>query len=116
MYLSDVEQKNRDMGLEGNPPVGGSHVGDSQMEDNQMEDTLKVDSLELGDKHLEGIDLVDSGHGVQKALYHHAHHACLYHLPLSSNLNLRYHLSERPQNHIKKQEQTMLIELQDFGQ
>lgn len=100
MYLSDVEQKNRDMGLEGNPPVGGSHVGDSQMEDNQMEDnqmedTLKVDSLELGDKHqlaedkhLEGIDLVDSGHGVQKALYHHAHHACLYHLPLSSNLNL----------------------------
>lgn len=100
MYLSDVEQKNRDMGLEGNPPVGGSHVGDSQMEDNQMEDnqmedTLKVDSLGLGDKHqvvedkhLEGIDLVDSGHGVQKALYHHAHHACLYHLPLSSNLNL----------------------------
>lgn len=101
MYLSDVEQKNRDMGLEGNPPAGGSHVGDSQMEDNQMEDTLMVDSLELGDKHqvvedkhLEGIDLVDSGHGVQgvqgvqKALYHHAHHACLYHLPLSSNLNL----------------------------
>lgn len=93
----------------------GIPVGDSQMEDTPVEDILKEDTPELEDKPLvledtdqEGIDLVDSGHGVQIAPYP-AHHACLCRLPLYSKVLTMISPVKVAKSHIKKADGYILI-------